>query len=100
MVRREQPDVFDRGVWVRSRWRALRRGLISVVLVALFVENFGLPEVRLRDGSRGRSVVYLGVQGQRSSGRSMTAPLVVLRKLDRPLVDYAADAIDGLLERR
>ena len=94
MAQRERPEVFDRGVWVRSRWRAARRALIGLVLLVAFVEAYGVPEVRLVGPESGRVSVYYGVQGQRRAPGGGVSPLVVLRKLDRPVWDYALDLLE------
>ena len=91
----EQTRVFDRDVWARSRWRAVRRALIAVIAVAGFVEWMGLPEVRLVGSDRGRVATYLGVHGVREVPRDSVEPLVVFRPLERSLLSYASEALSG-----
>lgn len=98
-MRRDDRSVFDQGVWGRSRWRAVRRQILFVALLYVFVDTQGLPEVRLRASDRGPTAAYLGLGGVRyprpsSEGRRLAEPLVVLRPLERPLWTYGRSAIN------
>ena len=94
MAPHEQPQVFDRGVWARSRWRAVRRALLAAAAIATFVEWVGLPEVRLVGSERSRRAAYLGVHGIREVGGLSVEPLVVFRRMERSLWEIAQNVLE------
>ena len=98
---------FDAGIGHASRRRSLRRAVILLALLLAFVQFVGTPHLRMsyiEPDHRGviMEAGYWGVTGPctlRAGDVSTTCPLIVLLPLDRSLVSYAGQAIDGLISR-
>ena len=90
---------MDLGLRRSLRWRRLRRWLVMLTLLALFVEFRGVPHFRLTDRSRPRAsqVDYWSPLGMRQLGGG--GPLIVLVPLDRSLTTYAREGVQALLGR-
>ena len=87
---------MDLGLRRSLRWRRVRRWLLMLSLLALFVEFRGVPHFRLTDRSRPRAVRIeywspLGVRRE-VAGLGTRPPLIVLVRLDRSLWSYAQEA--------
>lgn len=86
---------MDLGLRRSLRWRRMRRWLVMLTLLALFVEIRGIPHFRLTDRSRPQAnqVDYWSPLGMRQiGGGGSKPPLIVLVPLDRSLTAYAREA--------
>ena len=93
---------MDLGLRRSLRWRRVRRWLLMLTLLALFVEFRGVPHFRLTDRSRPRAVriEYWSPLGMRDvAGLGMRPPLIVLVRLDRSLWSYAQEAGSELYDK-
>jgi len=99
-----EPQGFDAGLHAAQRWRELRRWVLLLIGLAVFVELAGLPALRLtyvEQGGRIQSGQYVGLAGQRTvvAGQlAPTCPPIVLVPLEQSLVSYAREGLEALLE--
>lgn len=101
MSTRSLEERMDLGLRRSLRWRRVRRWLVMLTLLALFVEFRGVPHFRLTDRSRPRAsqVDYWSPLGMRQlGGGGSKPPLIVLVLLDRSLTAYAREAGTALYD--
>ncbi len=97
-----EEELMDLGLRRSLRWRRVRRWLVMLTLLGLFVEFRGVPHFRLSDRSRprGGQVEYWSPLGVREMGEGgPTPPLIVLLRLDRSLWSYAREAGSELYDK-
>jgi len=96
---RRRMESLDAGVVGASCWRALRRFLVFVALLAALVELGGVPHLRItytEQGDRIRSARYWSVTGSRTlvaGDVAPTCPLIALVPTETSLVSVAAAAL-------
>jgi len=98
------PQGFDAGLYADQHWRGLRRKVIFVIALAVFVELYGLPALRLSYQKNAAHAVtrarYWSVTGSRTVSRgevAPTLPILTLIPLETSLRSYAVTAWHDLV---
>lgn len=97
-------DGFDGGLYAAQNARRVRRLVLLIVALTVFVELRGVPHLRLSYQSQNGQVthaVYWSVTGRRvvvAGEVAQGCPPIVLIPLDRPLVRLAAEKLNPFFE--